>query len=60
MVLFIGYTGRKGEKTDIKVMSQTVKHASLNAKLPIFLIKRLYTRKEFPSFNWLVCVKYYI
>jgi len=57
-MLFIGYHGRKGAKSDPTIMGSTVKHTIYNTRIPLCIVKSLYSRKNNATkgFTFLVCL----
>ncbi|KRX06284.1 hypothetical protein PPERSA_06255 [Pseudocohnilembus persalinus] len=56
--LFIGFTGRKGDKQNQTVLSQTVKHSAFHSSVPLVIVKELSERKNMQTkgFTFLACV----
>jgi len=44
--LFIGFTGRKGDKENQTVLSKTVKHSAYYSHVPLIIVKRESKRAE--------------
>lgn len=56
--LFIGFTGRKGDKKNQTVLSQTVKHSAFHSTVPLVIVKELTYRKDMETkgYTFLACV----
>ena len=57
--LYIGYSGRKGDKPDdCMVMAQTVKHCAFHSMVPLIIVKKEITREaqKTGGFTFMACV----
>jgi len=56
--IFVGYTGRKGVKAESTIIGSTTRHIALNTKLPLIIVKHLYSRDKCRTkgFTFLVCL----